>query len=158
MNPDDTRPAFDADVTSLGLVGAQDKRYEEQGTMPGTPFFGEPLNVRVSIVGAVTENMPAPIAQQSEWQRKWGWMPRTLPGTDLYAPLQHVPLGYNVIGAAAPDRVLPNFVITYDSALAQNSADGVNPLRRTPDGQWTLPPMPRLPVSPSLAYFGEEQP
>lgn len=159
VNSDDTRQQFQADVTSLGLSGAQLKRYQSFGAMPGAPFFGEALNIKVSVIGSVTENMPAPIGQQADWQRKWGWMPRIIPGTDLYAPRQHIPNGWPSITGNNPGAyILPNLTISFDPSLALGSADGSVPIRRSPDGLWTLPPMPRLPVSPKLVYFGEENP
>lgn len=157
FNSEDTRARFDNDVTQFGLAAAQQRRYEERGALPLTPFFGEPLNVRVSVLGSITENMPAPIGQQAEWQRRWGWMPRILPGSDLFAPAQHIPVGWPSITGANPAEVfLPNLVVTYDPVLALASADGQTSVRRSPDGQWVLPPAPRLPVSPKFAYFGED--
>lgn len=158
----DTREAFQNDVVSVGLAAAQQRRYEQFGRLPLAPFFGEALNVRISMIGAISENMPAPIAQQAEWQRRWGWMPRTLPGTDLSAPRQHIPAGWPDITVPAPTDprgfYLPNLTLTYDQSLAIGSADGANPIRTSSDGLWVLPPMPRLPVSPKFAYFGEENP
>ncbi len=157
FNSEDTRQRFDSEVGSLGLAAAQQRRYEERGALPLTPFYGEPLNVRVSILGAITENMPAPIGQQAEWQRRWGWMPRILPGSDLFAPSQHIPNGWpSILGANPGEVFLPNLTVTYDPALALATADGQNSLRRSSDGLWTLPPTPRLPVSPKFAYFGED--
>lgn len=157
-NIQDRRDVFDADVSSVGLAVAQQRRFENFGSSPSAPFYGEPLNVRISIVGAVSENMPPPMSVQAEWQRKWGWMPRYIGGTSRLIPEVHVPNGYNVQGANPQNRFVPNIVINYDPALALASADGLVPIRTTPDGLWTLPPMPRLPVSSTLVYFGEAQP
>ncbi|MBN8690418.1 MAG: hypothetical protein J0L72_06450 [Armatimonadetes bacterium] len=175
VNVDDTRSAFEADLTRLGTLGAaQQERYRRTGSRPETPFFGEPLNVRVTLVGAISENMPVPIAQRAAWQRNWGWMPRNIgcagdpTGTGLASlvmlPRQHVPNGWtvdtsNAVPNATTDpRYVPNLITIYDPVLALGSADGNNPVRTTPDGRWALPPMPRLPVSPTLAYFGEVNP
>lgn len=159
FNSEDTRARFDSATGATGLAAAQDERFRQFGASPETPFFDEPLNVRVTIVGAVSENMPAPIAQQAAWQRQWGWMPRLMGGTDRFLPQQHVPSWQTVAGAGANFRpYVPNLIIQYDPALALASADGDNPLRVSPDGLWALPPMPRLPVSPTLAYFGEVNP
>lgn len=159
-NAEDTRAAFEANVTSLGsIAAAQDARFTDFGAMPETPFYNEPLNCRVTIVGAISENMPAPIGQQAEWQKKWGWMPRTIGGSGRLAPAQHVPLNWGSIVGNTPARYyLPNLSVQFDPALALGSADTRTPIRVSPDGIWVLPPMPRLPVSPSLAYFGEESP
>jgi len=154
LNPDDSREAYASRVTSIGLPAAQQERYARYGTLPETPFYGEPLNDRIVIVGAVNENMPPPIAVQAAWQRVWGWMPDEIGGTGQRLPAQHVPSTVDL----TTQRYVPNLIINYDPMLALASADGVNPVRTTSDGQWNLPPLPRLPVSPTLAYFGEVNP
>lgn len=165
---DDTRSRFDAQVASFqgagasladALMLAQRERFQTFGSMVETPFYNEPLNVRVTILGAVSENMPAPIAQQAEWLKKWGWMPRFRGGSRNFIPAQHVPAGYDL----NTDLAVPNLAIIYDPALATGTSDGVTPIRTKPFGPnpndfWVLPPMPRLPVSPTLMYFGETNP
>ncbi len=174
LNPDDSRQRFETSIGTLGTIGlAQLQRYRDFGTRPEVPFFGEPLNVRVSIIGSISENMPVPMSERSEWQRRWGWMPRYIGGSGAPAgtavtnvqtlPSQHVPTGWPLdLTAGAPTatdaRFVPNLNLTYDPVFAIGSADGTTPLRRSDDGLWTLPPMPRLPVSRTLAYFGEVNP
>ncbi len=159
LNQDDTRERFQNDVNSFGITVAQQRRWENYGAMPETPFYGEPLNTRIVISGAVAENMPAPMSQQAEWQRQWGWMPRFIGGTGRFLPDQHVPNGLNIRGNGPNDpRVAPNLIISYDRSLALGTADGAAPIRTSDDGQWVLPPLPRLPVSPNLIYFGEVNP
>jgi hypothetical protein len=153
MNTDDTRERFDADVANLGLNDAQRLRFERFGNTPQVPFSQEPLDVRVLIIGAVSMNMPAPISRQAEWMQKWGWIPREIGGTGQLIPWQHVPVGYDLTNNVA----VPNFVVIHDPALAGSSADGQNPLRTDLSGR-ALPPTPRLPVSPTLVYFGEVNP
>lgn len=157
LNPQDTRLAFSNDVTTLGYNGAALKRYQTFGSRPLAPFYGEPLNVKLTIVGSISENMPQPISVQAAWQRKWGWMPRMLAGSGRFIPVQHVPAGQNVNSGNPLDMIVPNLVIEHDPMLALGSADGVNPVRVDADGN-SLPPMPRLPVSPTLSYFGEVNP
>jgi hypothetical protein len=58
---------------------------------------------------------------------------------------------------------VPNLIIGYDPMLATARVGGFDPTSepvRPADagGHMTLPPMPRLPVSPTLAYFGEVNP
>ncbi|MCE9559388.1 MAG: hypothetical protein K8R88_10590 [Armatimonadetes bacterium] len=157
LDASDTRAIFNAQVAALGsLAAAKLDRYDRTGNRAETPFYGEPLNVKVSIIGSVTENMPQPIAVQAAWQRKWNWMPRMLAGTGQMIPIQHVPAGTNIVGAAGA-KYVPNLTISLDPALALGSADGVNPIRTDASGR-TLPPMPRLPVSGTLSYFGEINP
>jgi hypothetical protein len=143
---------------------AQRDRLENFGAWPEMPFYGEPLAVRVQIIGAISENMPPPISQQAEWIRKWGWIPRNLGATDALIPQSWVPNGYNL----NTNAYVPNFVVGYDPALATGRTQGfVNTTSPTVDSQTLiradefgrpLPPLPRLPVSPSLAFFGEVNP
>ncbi len=177
-NPNDRRDYY----LSLGATQFErdNARLEQFGSTPNTPFYGEPLDVRISIFGSVTENMPPPIGQQAEWMKKWGWIPRDHGASGELIPQQHVPsfvnpatnLPYNVNGA---DQYVPNIIITYDPALATDRNSGfvgaagpavdVNTMIRyqamdingdgIPDVYYALPPIPRLPVSPTLAYFGE---
>jgi hypothetical protein len=166
-NPNDRRDLFLARVVALGnnaaaVQQAQAERYQNFGSAPITPFYGEPIDVRVKVVGAVSQNMPAPMSQQAEWLKKWGWIPRSLGTTGRVIPAQHVPAGYDL----AADLFVPNLIITYDPALGSGrawdpafSAQGPfywqNPPLRVDDDNRMLAPMPRLPVSPTLAYFGE---
>lgn len=147
-NGEDTRARWTADSGSVGAAQANFLRFQRYGNTPAVPFYEEPLDVRVQIIGAVSENMPAPIAAQAAWMEKWGWIPRDLGSTGLTLAEQHT------VGSDPASQVFPNFTITYDPVLATGTADGSNPLRVDPNG-WILPPMPRLPVSPTLAYFGD---
>ncbi|MBX3096480.1 MAG: hypothetical protein KF812_06420 [Fimbriimonadaceae bacterium] len=151
-NSEDTRDNW------ITLGASTDERNENRwrryGVAPEVPFYAEPLAVRVSIFGSLAENMPAPMSDQIKWKQKWGWIPRRLGSTDQFIPdrwFQDVGLNPNT------DLVVPNFSISYDTSLARGSADGFTPIR-TDDFGRVLPPMPRLPVSPTLAYFGEVNP
>lgn len=172
-DPNDRRDTY----LSLGADTAERNlhRLEQFGAMPNMPFYGEPLDVKVSIVGSITENMPPPIAQQGEWVKKWGWIPRYHGATNELIPNQHVPNGYDVINA---DHYVPNLTVSFDPALATDRNNGfvgsagstvdLNTLIRrvgvdldgngSKDVYYALPPIPRLPVSPTLAYFGEVNP
>ena len=89
-NPNDTHAIYaqriadlqNSSVTQPPLNAAQanfraaQERLEAYGAGPGVPFYGEPLDVRLNIVGSVAENLPPPASVQAEWQRKWGWIPR----------------------------------------------------------------------------------
>src|SRR6185295_11946342 len=63
MNTDDTRTRFNADVANVGIDEARRIRFERYGNTPQVPFSSEPLDVKVTIVGAVAMNMPAPISR-----------------------------------------------------------------------------------------------
>jgi len=166
-NPNDRRDLYLQRVAAVGVPQAQAERYENFGSAPICPFYGEPIDVKVTIMGAVNQNMPVPMSQQGEWLKKWGWIPRSIgdvrdpaTGNNRLIPGQHVPAGYDV----TTDLYVPNLIITYDPVLGSGRA--WNPANPTPfspanpavrvDAQGRmLPPMPRLPVSPTLAYFGE---
>jgi hypothetical protein len=166
-NANDTRDNY----VNLGTTNAErdQNRKEAFGAFPEMPFYGEPIDVRVQIIGSVSENMPPPISQQAEWLKKWGWIPRRLGATGLLIPKTHVPQTNPMTGATydirdtGTDRFVPNLLITYDPSLATARVGGFdntpgNPLIRTDSFGRPLPPMPRLPVSSTLAFFGEVNP
>ncbi|HRK21652.1 MAG TPA: hypothetical protein PLX06_07590, partial [Fimbriimonadaceae bacterium] len=167
-NPNDTWRVYNDRVNalsgSLGLAQARavanQERRENFGSHPETPFYGEPLDVRISIIGSITENMPLPMSQQAEWLRKWGWIPRMQGSTNRLIPGRHVPPGIDI---TLQDRYVPNLFLIHDPALATGRTSGYDVpvgsdtskyIRRDDYGR-PLPPMPRLPVSGSLSYFGE---
>lgn len=188
MNSDDTRLAFeqnytpadatdDLDFTAMDynptltfvlggvnvsrLTVAQQRRFERFGNTPEVPFHQEPLDVRIQIIGSVSENMPAPMNVQSEWLKKWGWIPQRIGGTGKVIPEQHRPANVNL---GARGAVVPNLTISYDPVLATAAVPvsgapnaALDPIRLDSAGR-ILPPAPRLPVSPTLAYFGDATP
>lgn len=161
-NPNDTRVAFQARVNALAgsmspaaaTQQASRERLEDYGSAPSAPFYGEPLDVRVVLTGSVAENLPPPLSMQAEWIRKWGWIPRRIASTGFGIPTSHVPAGFDVKNT---DLIVPNLIIQYDPMLATGRVGGATPTTpvRTDEIGRPLPPMPRLPVSPKLAYFGE---
>ncbi|ARU41825.1 hypothetical protein CCB80_12010 [Armatimonadetes bacterium Uphvl-Ar1] len=175
-NPDDLRTSFEQNYTpadntddlataaldyggGVNLDTAQQRRYERYGASPEMPFYGEPLAVRISIIGSIAENMPAPMSMQAEWLKKWGWMPRRIGGTGRVLPTAHVPGG-----VLAGQLTVPNMILNYDPVLAtaavpQNDTPTapLEAIRLDSVGR-ILPPAPRLPVSPTLAYFGDINP
>ena len=168
-DPNDRRDAYDTAIAAYQAQGltaqqaraqADSDRLGKHGAFPEMPFFGEPADVRVTIVGAVSENMPPPISQQAEWLRKWGWIPRQLAATGQLIPKTHVPNGYDIRNSGS-DRYVPNLVVVYDLTLATarvNGFNAANAIVRTDAQGRVLPPLPRLPVSPTLAFFGEVNP
>jgi hypothetical protein len=154
-NPNDRRDLYEA--ASGTDAEKQLQRLESYGSYPGAPFYGEAPDVRVQIVGAVSENMPPSMDVQSEWVRKWGWIPMDLGASGRRIPSQHVPPTANV----NTTTFVPNLSIVYDSVLATARPGGynndplANPILRTDSYGRALPPLPRLPVSPALAFFGD---
>jgi len=132
--------------------------------------------VKINVIGSIAENMPPPIAQQAEWLKKWGWIGTRAAANNVGANFVRIPRSHyqflydpNTGDRIPTGEVVPNITVEYDPALATGRANGfsqdpdprsfVNPAVRFEvglDGETRfLPPMPRLPVSPSLAYFGE---
>lgn len=169
-NPNDRRDVY----PTLGATQAERdaQRLALYGSYPETPFFGEPLDVRVQIIGAVSMNMPLAISHQSEWLKKWGWIPREQGATTRLIPSVHVPVGYDITSGGS-DLYVPNLIVIHDPNLITGRTAGYSATqsyvrfnRVQPDPvnnpaftvDYPLPPMPRLPVSPTLAYFGEVNP
>lgn len=110
------------------------------GMSPRFPFFGQPLDIRIIVDGAVSENLPAAISDVEEWMAKWGRIPDKYGSTD--EPTAHPGEG---------------FTILYDDHVGWPLADLGNPTTpiRTDRFGRVLPIAPRLPVCGTLIYFGD---
>lgn len=156
-NPNDTRDAYTASLSGSNQTQADQQRLDNFGVGPETPFYGEPLDVHVQVIGSVSENMPPSLDVQNASTQKWGWIPRLLGADGASIPTSHIPSGMPNTG------VVPNVVIEYDPMLATGRIDGFSPTNdpsgwvRTDSFGRALAPMPRLPVSPVPTYFGELQ-
>lgn len=119
------------------------------------PFYGQPLDVRITIHGAISENMPASLGDTSAWMEKWGWIPiehgnsgkltsgyrpSLDPGNDDYAKRQGLTIVY--------DHLLSHPVVP------GAAAGSFQALRRDEYGR-PLPIAPKLPVSPQVIYMGK---
>ncbi len=145
------------------------------GTFPRNtadyPFYHEPLNVDVTIVGSITENVPAPSEEQALWtERLWsltsGWDPSQfpIPARPAYSPrisyrydadyrrlvrVRYTRTGQELVAWAlpglptlpAPPAGIPLLDVAIANGLAQDSYVEVLPL------------IPRIPAS-SLLYEG----
>lgn len=135
----------------------EQRRLENYGANKEAPFYSEPPDIHVTVVGSVTENMPPSMDKQAEITRKWGWIPVLTGASNATIPFQHVPL---MMRGGNP-LFVPNLSIVYDQVLATarpagfNNDPAANPVIRTDSYGRALPPLPRLPVSPALAFFGE---
>jgi len=143
-DPDDTPDNLARRLTPAG------------GIEPRWPFYGQPLDVRVVIHGAVSENLTAAIGDSSAWMEKWGWIP---PRHGSSPDAEDETKGYRTpLDPAEPDGRQIGLTFIYDQLLSHpvaETAPGVfAPLRSDGYGR-TLPIVPRLPVSPQLIYFGE---
>ncbi len=153
-DPNDRRDAFTNAADRFGQFGANVEY----------PFYAEPIDVKITIVGAVSENLPPQQADQNEWLQHWGWIPSQYGASQQYIPDQH----YQHDAGGNPmftNDYAPNLTINYDPVLISGRVNGsmdytnVNapPLRMDGFGR-TLPPMPKLPVSTKIFYFGEVNP
>ncbi len=93
------------------------------------PFYNEPLDIKITINGAIAENYTASERAQDEWSYRWGWTPLKKPSG---APTAHGGDG---------------LAFQYDPALRRSLR--LDPYHRP------LPLMPKLPVSPNLVFLGE---
>lgn len=168
-NPNDTREAFELRVTAfqgLGMTHAQavaraiQERRENYGSGPEMPFHQEPLDVKIGIFGSISQNIPLPMSYQGEWLRKWGWIPKQTgymydiaSDKPIYIPTLH---NHPLFDVSSGANYVPNLIVSYDPALGTASAFGFGGdyIRRDSYGR-PLAPMPALPVSPVLSYFGE---
>ena len=93
------------------------------------PLAYEPLDIKITVVGAISENRMASEKAQEEWARHWGWTPLTKPS------------------GAETAHGGDGLAFEYDPDLRRT-------LRFDSWGR-PLPLMPKLPVSPDLVFFGE---
>ncbi|MGC8861378.1 MAG: hypothetical protein ACP5R5_01235, partial [Armatimonadota bacterium] len=134
FNPDhnDTREAFNAG--NPRPAGITDPRF---------PFFGEPLDIRIIVDGAVSENMPAAVSDVEEWMSRWGSIPPVYGSSNQ--PTAHPGEGLTILYDDHAGWPLADLRLT---------AQPRTPIRKDKYGR-TLPITPRLPVCGSLLYFGD---
>jgi hypothetical protein len=122
------------------------------------PFYGEPLDVRITVFGAISENMSASAGDTGAWMEKWGWIPGKH-GNSLESTIDYRP-PLDPSNAADPKR--KGLTIIYDDLLSHpvipvvptTSPATFTPLRRDIYGR-PLPIAPKLPVSPQTIYTGK---
>lgn len=79
VDPSDTP---DAARRRHGAGGSQQgSMLRPAGTCDEFPFYGEPIDCRITIVGAIAENRTASIADQAAWMQIWGYIPQTYGST-----------------------------------------------------------------------------
>jgi hypothetical protein len=132
-NPSDPAPANDADRTTATRL---------DGVNSDFPFYGDPLDIRIIIDGAVSENVPASVSDVFAWMEKWGAIPPTY-------------------GSSGRPTVHPGegLAFLYDDhagwPLVNLRTGGTRaPIRADEFGR-ALPLAPRLPVSRTLIYSGD---
>jgi hypothetical protein len=90
-NPEDTYEAYigpdQNDPDQQNLKRPEDTTPattpENRRVYPAYPFYRQPQDIRITFFGAITENLPAEVGDQSAWLEKWGWVPRYQGATGL---------------------------------------------------------------------------
>lgn len=136
------------------------------------PTYGQPIDLKITIYGSVSENLPANIADQQAWLQKWGWIPEYY-GADFTTQSPHWPdpQAASPTGATGGTQfgniqtyVSPGLAFVYDPlegfpVTGVGQATGGNPSQpylRTDRFGRPLPFAPNLPVGPDLIYSGAQ--
>ena len=161
-NSSDTLDTFTPTVNSTAgnMNGTRTTRADSH-----FPFYGQPIDMKIIISGAVSEAQPVDVADQTAYMLKWGWIPQfhgyaSQGGAANGPPLE--PAGHLLIGAngKAGGKPAIGLQIIYDpQAGYPYNPDGTaaNPrhyLRSDAYGR-PLPFSPKLPVSAALLFAGE---
>ena len=122
------------------------------------PMYGQPVDLKITISGSVSEAHPADIAAQTAWMQKWGWIPQyhgspvVNNSTAVMEPAGHPGNGQPAVGLQIiydPEAGYP-----YDPAPASPNNAPPYYLRSDKYGR-PLPFTPKLPVSTGLLYSGQ---
>ncbi len=119
------------------------------------PLYGQPIDLKITISGSVSEAHPADIAAQTAWMQRWGWIPQ-YHGT-LNMPGGSESAGHTLTGQPAIGLQLiydPQAGYPYDPTPAGTGTPSPYYLRSDRFGR-PLPFTPKLPVSPGLLYSGQ---
>jgi hypothetical protein len=181
-NPADTELAARRNAEANGAAAGSMLR--PAGTADVFPFYSQPTDIRITVVGAVSENRTASVSDQAAWMQLWGYIPAVYGSTDAAGqtaatpPREHLfvtETGMSVDYRANVERsakITRGLRFLYDPALMApyvGYSPGGGAFTRAPGG-WvnytggafrqdehgrTLPPLPRLPVCPGFVFFGE---
>lgn len=135
------------------------------------PFYGQPVDLQISVFGTVAENLPADLGDQTAWEDKWGWIP--IFHGSLFEPYAYSDNGTQ---ATVPTETAPLRDPNYNTGIPQvglnfsyDPADGFDYIPSNQNGQTgpqyvrldqfgrPLPVAPDLPVSTDLLYSGPAQ-
>jgi hypothetical protein len=132
------------------------------------PLYGQPIDLKITIDGTVSEAQPADVAVQTAWMLKWGWIPQyhgtaitssATPTSPVLEAAGHVLTDKNNNPAGKPAiglQIIYNPQAGYPYNLGSTTAPVVQPhyLRSDAYGR-PLPFSPKLPVSTGLLFAGE---
>ena len=155
----DLLDGFAASVTATTMNGIR-----TFGADPHFPFYGQPIDMKITIDGAVSEAQPADVAEQTAWMLKWGWIPQYHGYASQGAAGSGPPLEYagHVLmngnsPANKPDiglQIIYNPQAGYPYNPINTVAVPAHYLRSDAYGR-PLPFSPKLPVSTGLLFAGE---
>ena len=76
-NAGDTLQAYNYHTTydKDGNVISNREKQRPDGVFAEFPFYNEPVDARITIYGAVSENYTASISDQAAWMARWGYIP-----------------------------------------------------------------------------------
>jgi len=174
-NPNDgSRPDLNYELTALGIALGSPQYVAMYNALSRFPMYGQPIDLKITIDGSVSEAHPADIAAQTAWMLKWGWIPQyhgslvvtdttvtPPPPTNKIVPEQS---GHPLLdGAMPPNRANspsiglqiiydPQAGYPYSPSTAAGTASYY--LRSDAYGR-PLPFTPKLPVSTGLLYSGQ---
>ena len=142
------------------------------GADPHFPFYGQPIDMKIIIDGAVSEAQPVDVADQTAWMLKWGWIPQyhgyasqaipaagaQMTGPPL-APAGHLLQDANSNPGGKPAIGLqiiynPQAGYPYSPASTVSPVVAAHYLRSDAFGR-PLPFSPKLPVSTALLFAGQ---
>jgi len=118
--------------------GDTDPAHRPPGVDAKFPLYGQPVDIRIIVDGAVSENLPASISDVEKWMARWGRIP------DKY--------GSSTLDTAHPGEGIS---FLYDDHVGWPIDDTTKLPVRTDSFGRALPLAPKLPVSGSLVYFGD---
>ena len=168
---DDSTDTINNDTNGVGTARPRPQPANTAGvsgglTDPQFPMYGQPIDMKITISGSVSENVPADVSDQAAWMRHWGWIPKYhgSPDGKLASPHPQLPAaalegsGPNALQSEVATFIPPTgLTFVYDPSETQpttTSSNGTNYTRFDQYGR-PLPFTPNLPVSPDLLYSGQ---
>ncbi len=154
-----TRPNLTADLNASGFMSGSTLYGNLYTSLSRFPMYGQPVDLKITIDGSVSEAHPADIAAQTAWMQHWGWIPQyhgSLVTTDTTVTPNLTPetAGHILSGQPAIGLQIiydPQAGYPYDPAPTTGTAYY---LRSDVFGR-PLPFTPKLPVSTGLLYSGQ---
>jgi len=145
-------PSFNSDTSdTLDKFAAGDTRTSltdpNHLTDPRFPLFGQPIDMKIVVDGAVSESRPADINAQTAWMLRWGWIPQ------FHGSMIGLSGSPAAEMAGHPGRIGLQLIYNPQAGYPYNPTGGYY-LRSDQYGR-PLPFTPRLPVSTGLLYAGE---